>query len=217
MKVLITSIALCAVLSIIGTQSANASSMLLLEVNSANFGGTFTTNGGFDSARFAIGYANPLTGSYNPLVGYDLSHSPGSIGTFTFTGANNADFVSIAASLTNGINEELLLSDIFLNIDGTPLAGSRVAGFQEKYLTPDFMSDVIKVVGSGPDLVGYDVQSITLTINELTATPGAAKADITWRVYGQASLVPEPATVWFWGGGLITLMSVLRARVSKCT
>jgi hypothetical protein len=122
--------------------------------------------------------------------------TPADIGTtFKITAASDPDFQGVAATLTDGADNEWSFSQ-FSNLDGG-------IGFPVSAAFPN---------GGGPDFLGYTVTEVDLTIDDLVfqqvTLPSSlttfdifteAKPDVTISVQGSA--LPEPGTLTLLIGG----------------
>lgn len=164
-------------------------------------------------------------------------------GTFyTFNSGNSTDFNAIAALLTDGINEEIGFGyAILLNTGGTlSLGGIGLTEFEA--FSGCSQSPVHVGCGNpniGPDLVGDQITSITVTIsdvlyeNNYTANPGSVgvnfSATALWQIYGTGTPLPsagptappppapapEPASVGLILAGASALTLVFARSVSR--
>jgi hypothetical protein len=123
---------------------------------------------------------------------------------YKFDSTNSTDFNAIAALLTDGINEEVGFGyAIVLNTGGMlSLGGIGVTEFQA--FSGCSQSPIHVGCGSpnlGPDLVGDQITSITVTISDVlyqdnfTANPGNVgvnySATAVWQIYGTGTPLPS--------------------------
>ncbi len=139
-----------------------------------------------------------------------LPLTPVDIGaTFFASAASDPDFLTLVSVLTNGVNDSIGLA-----LRAHPGAAGGINAPDEltffEGLTP---------VRSGPDLAGYQVSRITLTIHDLRFSPfvdpeaggGTIYARYTYGFEGEAPPIPEPATVSLLATGLVALAVRRRA------
>lgn len=102
----------------------------------------------------------------------------GPTGSHLFTPANTTEFAEFATHLTDGVD------DFFGRAYQLSNGISGVSFSSESW-----------ALGTGTDLVGYDIESIRLVVDELTLSSDANgyeySVDATWEFWG----VPEPATL----------------------
>ncbi len=118
-------------------------------------------------------------------LGGDVRWADGQSGSVLFTSENDAEFDIFAEYATNGIEDQIRFWDL------TPVGGNG-SPYQPE-------SIVIKGL---PDLIGYQLTAVQLTVQELSFTPWNPfpgeegmlySGDITWDFYGIS--VPEPLTM----------------------
>ena len=158
---------------------------------------TFSTGGG--SAGIVGGQADfwfGPNGSYigNPLpypsqlLFNQISFGTNDVGQ-TFTIASQADDINfnfVVNALTNGIDQS------FIAVIGASPGGVETANYE---------SQLFAGVGTGPDLIGYQIQSVGLSIDSLTFQ-STFNEQVTLNIYGIP--VPEPSPSWLvlLGGGV---------------
>lgn len=177
---------------------------------------TFTSGGGSigvsTQAVFWLDYysnAGPPPGYFHPIFD-QISFGTNDIGhTFTISSiADDPDFAFVANALTNGVDEQIVFS-----LSSSPGSGGPI--YSE--------SELFAGVGTGPDLIGYQIQSFGLHNDSLSfQTPGSNPGgDGNWTDWsGQATLgiygiqVPEPssAAVILLGGGILFYLRKHRRR-----
>jgi hypothetical protein len=130
--------------------------------------------------------------------------------TFTVT-SGSPQFAALASYLTNGTNDNLVLFDLMP--DGT--GGGYV--FSE--------ASLLNFFGAGPDFAGSEIQSISLTLNNLVlqypvSIPDSPELGGNWNyeqydvtLFFSGTPVPEPTTILLLGlGALITKSFKLKAK-----
>lgn len=138
--------------------------------------------------------SNPL---YTPLAWNIQTADIGS--TYHLTSANATSFTDCTAMLTNGVNNDIVMTSILTTGYGSFSSGTESG----KFVKSGFVAD---------DFAGYTIQSIALKINNVTfASPGSnPNGDGQWtdftvdadlQVYG----VPEPATFALLGLGAVVI------------
>ena len=150
---------------------------------------------------------------WNASAGYKLfdnvSFSGADIGrTFSIASpADDADFLAAVRSLTDGNDDQIMI------LEGTSFLGGWTFGESTLFTN---------VPRAGPDLSGYRIDAITLTIDQLwigrdyTVNPNASSP---WTdTYGSATLsieavvIPEPSSACVGGIGLVVLGLLGRTR-----
>ena len=154
-------------------------------------------------ARLPLGLLNP-DGTYSLLspVFDTRLFTPLDVGTtFVADAASDLDFPALVSVLTNGANDYI----------GLAVFGPE--GLGQINFTPESTFFAGLPLRPGPDLFGYDVARITLTIHDLHFLPFAAPesgggtihARYTYAFEGEPPPIPEPATVVLLGTGLAAL------------
>jgi hypothetical protein len=129
--------------------------------------------------------------------------------TFTADSASDPDFPFIVSVLTNGADDQMNFA--LLTPQGTGLIDSA--------LESDFFTGLNPRLG--PDMFGYHVRRITLTIDDLAFLPatdpdlaGRIEGRFTYGFEGEFAATPEPATVTLLATALGAL--ALRRRAAWC-
>ncbi len=152
----------------------------------------------FNVANFWVDYehTNPPAGYFEPLFN-QISFSTNDVGrTFTISStSDDPNFAAVVNELTNGIDQTMVF---FLG------NSSNQVGVGYAYSE----SQLFAGVGTGPDLIGYQIQSFGLHIDSLSigSRPGGGtdfSGQVTLGIYGIQVPEPSSAAVILLGGGIL--------------
>jgi hypothetical protein len=125
-----------------------------------------------------------------PALGTGRFWSDGEVGTVDFNEDNSPDFGLLESYATNGENNSFTIYALFSNNLGAGMGSSESVLFdRHPPIDP-------------PDLIGYDLETVRLIVNEVDFEPWLAPCcgngyivgfDVTYEFYG--SPIPEPAVV----------------------
>ncbi len=204
----------CPADELLGTFLGASAGTTTYTVHGSNFkeAKSLTFGFGFDSA--------PVFDSSDPLgtfvrddrIGMDFLMPMAFVtttGARTFTSADDG-FAQVAGRLTNGLDETIALTRVFIDANGEEATPSPTG--------TRFLQESQQLLHS-PDLQGYEVTAIQLNVNSVRyshSTPGTAKTvrisyDVDWEIYG-VSNVPEPGSACCLG---LALMGVVVRRRRK--
>lgn len=142
-------------------------------------------------------------------VGFGVWWGPEEAGSVEFMATNDAGFVELAALATNGIDDNLYVWIVWPHDSGYVAQG--YGGTESMLLT------------GWPDLSGYQLDLVRLTVHDLHIEPyewpdgigWVAQPETTWEFHGTP--IPEPPTLTLWGIGLFAVFHrEFRRRVSTC-
>ncbi len=170
-------------------------------VQGGPFGGIFPPLASSVTFGLSVGsgcaFGVPCYGIFDlTLTAADIGHS------FTANALTNPDFANIAATLTNGINDQVGEFHHF-SFDSTGSSSEQNYFFNGT---------------GGPDFAGYNISALVLTINSLTITDDGpwnggewyySTLGYTLDVEGGAP-TPEPSCFFLIGGALAVLVTLRR-------
>lgn len=136
-----------------------------------------------------------------PRLGTGIFWRDGDSGTVDFAPQTDPDFLSLAVLATNGVND-----DYRIHTNWPDGAGGGGGGFESRLFgrSPH--------AGEPPDLVGYELELIRLTVENVGFEPWPGDdgdgyfvlADLRYEFFG--SVIPEPATLVLLVGGIAYLV-----------
>ena len=136
-----------------------------------------------------------------PRLGTGIFWRDGDSGTVDFAPETDPDFLSLAVLATNGVND-----DYRIHTNWPDGAGGGGGGFESRLFgrSPH--------AGEPPDLVGYELELIRLTVENVNFEPWPGDdgdgyfvlADLRYEFFG--SVIPEPATLVLLVGGIAYLV-----------
>jgi len=142
----------------------------------------------------------------NQIFG-NLTINESSVGqTFVETSSSNNNFDNFVSTLTDG-NDDWGYSDVSLyNASGMERGGVSRYWYE---------SHLFATIGVWPDLKGFDVTEIALTVNDFSLIFPAADQfdpsyDLTYSFYGTPTTVPIPGSIWLLFSGVAGLVSLRR-------
>jgi hypothetical protein len=168
---------------------------------------TFSSAGGdphiYSQANFWLDYyqnTNSAPGHFDPLFD-QISFGTNDVGhTFTIAStADDPDFSAVANELANGIDQSMAF---FIGNSSNKVGD----------ISSDTESQLFAGVGTGPDLIGYQIQSFGLHVDSLSIqSPGSDpghtgnwtdfSGQVTLSIYGIQVPEPSSAAVLLLGGG----------------
>ncbi len=159
---------------------------------------SFDTANIFSVANFWVDYdhTNPLPGNLEPLFA-QISFGTNDVGnTFTISSTSgDPNFAAFVNDLTNGVDQYMVF---FLG------NSSNQVGVGYAYSE----SQLFAGVGTGPDLIGYQIQSFGLQVDSLSigSRPGGGtdfSGQVTLSIYGIQIPEPSSVAVILLGGGIL--------------
>ena len=174
-------------------------------LGSFDVGSTFGARDIFDQGRLIVGFGGDPVLVIPDAVVFDLILSEDDVGK-TFMVSSGTEFDEAVALMTNGVDDIVIEFGLLageVNLESITFFGDPTGA-------------------SGIDFAGSTIESISLTVNNLTFnTPGSdPNGDGIWtevdfnstvRVNG---VVPIPAAIWLFGTGLIGLIGLARREAS---
>ncbi|MBA2304209.1 MAG: PEP-CTERM sorting domain-containing protein [Acidobacteria bacterium] len=159
--------------------------------------------GSFNDLRIGIfGSLGPVFPEWLPLF-WEHRLTTAQVGsTYSVDAVSDPNFLTLASILTNG-EDDLMRLTILVDPGGT--------GRHQQVRESEFFAGLLPP-GYGPDLVGYQVSRINLTVGRLGVTRNPVFGqDIdlayTFSFEADASAVPEPGTLGLVGAGIAALLA----------
>lgn len=205
------SIPLIFIVMLLGQTMFSGHANAAIPLASFDFKGDTGTRAISDQIRFTVSFGWFPESSYSERsVVFDLILSTADVGQ-TYTVSSGPEFDEAIVSLTNGINEYIYCDTRGSQLQGPPGGGW---GSLESLI---FFGDATGA--NGIDFAGYDINSISVTINTLTFdTPGSNPngdglwTDIEFNATIAVTKVPVATTAWFFGSGLIGLIGIFKRK-----
>ncbi len=186
-----------------------------VEIGEFNIGSEgFGLENRFDQISVTVNFGGDISGvppfddSVGGVVFNDLILSADDVGQ-TFTVSSGAGFDEAVAFLTNGINDS-----IFKGI----ISGSSAVGVSSTEASNFFGNPTpVGTVANGVDFAGYDINHISLTVNELVlfphkGDPSGLTTEYMFDATVKVNAIPVPAAMWLFSSGLLGLIGIAKKK-----